>query len=234
MGRQQLFLSLSAANFSNAQGFPNFSVKWFFLSPLCDQISVNNGVFQNVFISSARKRQNQDTIARTSNWNGNNRRKRPGVTKLKQENETTQLLRITSSATSEGQQCFSLTLMMEHEKTVLTTSCAFVLALLWQSCQQRTFLHSEIYSQSFSVPATGNSLANFCSKRDGARQLLLNACTILFTLILNEFVEFKCGATRTPSIWLKMTNAGRNVQNSELTVTLSFYLNEYTHDKYLV
>ena len=64
-------------------------------------------------------------------------------------NETTQLLRITSSATSEGQRCFSLTLMMEHEKTVLTTSCAFVLALLWQSCQQRTFLHSEIYSQSF-------------------------------------------------------------------------------------
>ena len=53
-----------------------------------------------------------------------------GVTKLKQENETTQLLRITSSATSEGQQCFSLTLMMEHEKTVLTTSCSFVLALL--------------------------------------------------------------------------------------------------------
>lgn len=108
--------------------------------------------FSNVFISSARKRQNQDTIARTSNWNGNNRRKRPGVTKLKQENETTQLLRITSSATSEGQQCFSLTLMMEHEKTVLTTSCAFVLALLWQSCQQRTFLHSEIYSQSFFCP----------------------------------------------------------------------------------
>lgn len=172
MGRQQLFLSLSAANFSNAQGFPNFLLNDSFCLRCVTKFQSTTGFFKMFFISSARKRQNQDTIARTSNWNGNNRRKRPGVTKLKQENETTQLLRITSSATSEGQQCFSLTLMMEHEKTVLTTSCAFVLALLWQSCQQRTFLHSEIYSQSFSVPATGNSLANFAQ-----REMELDSCS---------------------------------------------------------